>query len=370
MVKRCHLCGEKLLKNPIITLEGIPQAAQFFLNNTNDRDKPINLVIKQCSSCGLVQHTNKPVKYYKEVITASNVSDTTREIRQKTLSKIIDTYCLKGKKVFEIGCGKGNNLDILNDLYMRPYGIEFSNQNKYNIFKNYILDKTIKGPKDFIVSFNYLEHLPNIDKVIKKIYDILSNDGLIYATVPNLGYLLDTKSYYEFVPDHISYFTKDTLSFAFHKNGFDVLINNIINDKNDIEILARKRSKIIIDNEETKSIIRELKSITSKYNRVAIFGAGHRTLTLLSLLKDTNNIKYIVDSCQFKQFKYSSITHLRILPEESLIRNPVDLLLIMVPGIFPKDVVEKIKKLRLSCDIGTLKDNKILIEKINNDTNR
>ena len=60
-------------------------------------------------------------------------------------------------------------------------------------------------------------------------------------TVPNLDYLLRTKCFYEFVADHLSYFTKKTLTYAFERNDFDILKCYTINEDNDIVVVVKKK---------------------------------------------------------------------------------------------------------------------------------
>ena len=100
----------------------------------------------------------------------------------------------------------------------------------------------------------------------------------------------------------------------------------------------------------------------NRYNKnskkVAVWGAGHRTLALLALSK-LNNIEYVVDSAKFKQGKFTPVLHLRILPPETLQKEKVDLIIVMVPGIYPDEVIKTVKKMDIASDIAKLKDNKM-----------
>ena len=94
------------------------------------------------------------------------------------------------------------------------------------MIEGYIDDDAISmpdSPYHGFVCFNYLEHMPNPGSVIRRLHDNTTPSAVGFVTVPNLAYLLDTKCYYEFVADHLSYFTKSTLRLAFESNGFDVL---------------------------------------------------------------------------------------------------------------------------------------------------
>ena len=90
-----------------------------------------------------------------------------------------------------------------------------------------------------------------------------------------------------------------------------------------------------------------------------MWGAGHRTLALLSL-SNLHEIEYVVDSAKFKQGRYTPILHKKIVHPNFLKKNKVDLLIIMVPGIYPDEVEKNVINMKLSMDIMKLKNNKII----------
>lgn len=357
----CHSCGAELFEKEIIALENAPSAAQRFLASLDEEDNSITLSIYKCKRCGLLQHKNIPVSYYKNVITAAGISEATREFRKNKLQYLINKYNLVNKKTLEIGSANGEMLDLLKELNLDVTGLEYNTQNK-NIINNYILDFNTQDKFDFIVSYNYLEHLPKLNLVLEKIHSLLSDEGIGYFTVPNIDYLLKTESYYEFIIDHISYFSKDTLVFAFQNKGFVVLECEIINNENDIIIVVRKNRNLDLSSgmKNIEKLIGKFRQILLNYNKVAIFGAGHRTLTLLSM-GNLNNFSYIVDSCSFKQNKFSPLTHIKIVNPQHLLEEKVNALIIAVPGIFPKDVIKLIDSMNIKTDIYLLKDNDLIL---------
>jgi hypothetical protein len=68
----------------------------------------------------------------------------------------------------------------------------------------------------------------------------------------------------------------------------------------------------------------------------------------------------VVDSAKFKQGKFTPILHKKIVHPNFLKDNKVDLLIIMVPGIYPDEVVKYVLNMKLEIDIIKLKDNKII----------
>ena len=128
------------------------------------------------------------------------------------------------------------------------------------------MNKISGAPFDAFISLNYLELLPYPGAIIKNIYNNTSNNSVGIITVPNLVYLLKTKCFYEFVPDHLSYFTQKTLTYAFESNGFEVLESSIINEQNDIAVIVIKRISLNISDgiKEVKSLIQHLREISEK----------------------------------------------------------------------------------------------------------
>lgn len=372
--ENCHLCNHELFINPIIQLRGVPKAAQYYpKKNEFSEDTGITLTIRQCSFCGLVQHRMKPVDYYKEVITTATLSEKSRSYKLNKMKEFIGMFGLIGKKALDIGSGRGEMIDILNEAGFKAAGIEASNKSVRvgrvagrNIMRDYIGDsKKIKGGLyDAFVFLNYLEHLPNPGAVIRNIHNNITAGAVGFITVPNSDHSFKNKIFYDFVVDHISYFSENTLKYAFETNGFDVLECRTDNEDNNIEIFVRKKSALNILSQyaEVESLIDNFRKIIAEYKangkRIAIWGAGHRTLTLLALSK-ADDIAYIVDSAKFKQGKFAPILHKKIVSPDYLKENKVDLVIVMVPGLYPSEVLKRLGQMDIRSEIAVLRDNKI-----------
>jgi len=382
----CNLCNSKLFPNPLLQLNEMPKAAQYFPSEDEFADdNGIILSVFQCTDCGLVQLNSSPVEYFKEVITAASFSEDAKISRLNQMKKFINQFGLHGKKVLEVGSGKGNMLNILEKTGVTAVGIEASLKSVKigksagrNMVNGYIgdIDKVNGYPFDAFVSFNYIEHMPEPGVVIKNIYNNTTSHAVGFVTVPNLDYLLRTRCLYEFVADHLSYFTKKTLTYAFERNGFDVLECYTINEDNDIVAVVKKK---IINNtnvaikkkepldisghfNEVENLINNLQQIVDRYKtenkRIAVWGAGHRTLALLALSK-LNSISYVVDSAKFKQGKFTPVLHLKIVSPEYLKKESVDLIIVMVPGLYPGEVLKTIEKMKLGVKVAVLRGNQV-----------
>ena len=172
MRNKCRVCNHKFFEEPLLRYENMPKAAQFLPDvESLKKDKGVDLEVCQCSGCGLVQLSNDPVPYYKEVIRAAAFSEEMKEFRKKQFGSFIQNFSLKGKKVIEIGCGRGEYLSIMQQFGIDPYGLELSEEsamecvkNGLKVSKGFIESSTYKldyAPFDAFYILNFLEHLPD-----------------------------------------------------------------------------------------------------------------------------------------------------------------------------------------------------------------
>jgi len=364
----CRLCGSQEYLD-LASLDNFPKAAQFFIQNLDNtsQDQPITLNIIECTDCGLIQLKNDPVEYYKDVITAASLSEASKKRIIDEWEPIIKKYELDNKKAIEIGAGKGDFLIAMSNSSLDLCGLENSEENlsyarerRLNVFKGYLLDQNkLKKEYSLVISNNFLEHQPNIKAFISKMRELLVQNGFLYLSVPNVEYLLKNDCLYEFVADHLVYFSEVTLKKALEVNGFEVLEQYKKNNNNDLVVIAKLRKNINLDKSKktVNNIIKTLKDIVTDYKNknIIIWGAGHRALALMALA-ELREIDYIVDSASFKQDKYSPILHKKIISPEVFIQLKCDLLIIMLPGSLSEQVINFLRSKEIRCEVLVFKD--------------
>ena len=370
----CRLCKSDINRPALLSMSPFPMAAQYYPDKVEfERDRGITLKEYRCSCCDLLQLCCDPVSYYKEVITAASFSAEARAARLKEISLFSNRFGLHGKSIIEIGSGKGGIVDIMTEAGFNAVGLEFSAESikyardqKCNMIEGYLddLDESHDSKYDAFISLNYIEHQPDTKSFINSLARITTEDAVGYITAPNVNYLLKTNTLYEFVADHLVYFTEDTMRRAFESNGFDVIESEIINDENDIAITVKKRKFTNISGiGDVDELVESLRNFVEHFRinkkKLAVWGAGHRTLALLSIAT-ISDIAFIVDSADFKQGKYSPVMHSKIVSPETLEESDVDAVIVMVPGLYPDEVVKKIKSYSRSFEIYKLQDNKLI----------
>ncbi|MEF9988232.1 MAG: methyltransferase, partial [Christensenella sp.] len=124
-MKKCILCGEELYDEPLLKLDNVPASAQDIPTKEElCTETGISLSLCQCKGCGLVQLDAEPVSYYKDVIRAGGFTQTMIRLREEQYASLISKYNLKGKKIVEVGAGRGEFLAPLAKFDVRAYGIE------------------------------------------------------------------------------------------------------------------------------------------------------------------------------------------------------------------------------------------------------
>ena len=345
VIMKCRVCKSNCFDSPLLRYTNMPSSAQGFpdlKSLKNDNGSDLNLF--QCSSCGLVQLSEKPVSYYKEVIRASSFSDEMKKFRGEQFVSWVDKYNLKGKSILEVGCGRGEYLSILKQTEVSlAHGIEYSKESvsscinsELSVTKGFFGDENFVLPKqkyDGFICLNFIEHWPNPNKVLAHLKKNLSEDAIGIIEVPNFDMILKQGLYSEFISDHLFYFTKDTLTFMLNYNGFEVIECSVIWHDYILSAVVRKRKRIDLSLLKSRklNVETELNSFIDKFEKkeVAIWGAGHQSLAVMSLAKLENKIRYVVDSAPFKQGKYTPATHFPIVAPIELVNNPVKAVIII-----------------------------------------
>ena len=255
---KCHVCGGKC--EEFASFSRLRQVTSDCKPYQNGGQLTI------CQSCDLVQrpitsvwqssikeiYSNyhlfaQGIEQLEETIflskTGDNLSRSYRMISWlETNTKLPDHGSL-----LDIGCGKGGFLSSFSSY--RPEwnltGLDLACDVKSSIEKipntHFVngdlpdLDKNIRY--DLIVLSHTLEHIPNPIDFLKKVNELLEEDGILFIEIPNL----ETAPFDILVADHCSFFTTKTLSYLLQKSDFDILKIAVDVLPKEISLISRKK---------------------------------------------------------------------------------------------------------------------------------
>ena len=371
-MEHCLVCGSPLIVE-IARLENVPSSAQYFVKENHAGGEQAfpstNNIALQCKCCSHVQSQSNLVDYYKDVISAASLSRLVKERRDQNISYLCDLLGKENPLIIEIGSYKGQYVKHLTTLgYQNVIGME-NNQDSVRSGENmgihmiqgypldYVGEIVPKLSGDIILCFNFLEHTPDPFLFLHNIrMNLAATESYFYFTVPSFEYIKQHGLLQELVPDHKSYFTEASLYTLFSRCGMEIIRLEAINNLNDLEIIARSKIEEVkpLSTGPIKELIRSINRIlveaSENSKSCAFWGAGHRSLTLISQLK-FEYLNVIVDSAEFKQGLICPDTRIKIVSPKQYLESPSDILFLSLPGVYINEVSEFIKE----SDVGVSK---------------
>jgi SAM-dependent methyltransferase len=344
---RCRVCAGPLFDEPLLRYANMPRLAQFLPDaSTVASDTGIDLAICQCRGCGLVQLAAEPVPYFRDVIRAAGLSQDMRDFRLAQFGRFLERFSLRGRKVVEIGCGRGEYLALLAEAGADAYGIEHLAASVdacrsvgLRVEQGFVAGPDVRlrdAPFDAFAIFNFLEHLPDPNGTLRGIHANLADGAVGLVEVPNFDMMLRERQFAEFMSDHLFYFTAATLTTALSTNGFEVLGCTEEWHAYVLSAVVRKRAALDLSgfHAHQARLRDELHAYIGLHpsGRVAVWGAGHQSLALLSLMELGGRIRYVIDSAPFKQGRFTPATHVPIVAPSMLRTDPVDAVIVVAAG--------------------------------------
>lgn len=141
----------------------------------------------------------------------------------------------KNNNLLDIGCGVGHFPSVAKQRGWMSFGTEYSpkavesaRSKGINMHIGPLQTAAFDSQNfDVITSFEVIEHINNPLEEIKTIYRLLRPGGIFYCTTPNFNSLLRywLKADYKVIeyPEHLSYYTKKTLTKLMVANGFELV---------------------------------------------------------------------------------------------------------------------------------------------------
>jgi 2-polyprenyl-3-methyl-5-hydroxy-6-metoxy-1,4-benzoquinol methylase len=174
------------------------------------------------------------IKFQKKVIERKNFT-------YRLIIDILDLYLVNSQKVLDIGCGvgtlsfyiasKGNYVKGI-DISLRAIEACKITAKELGLIENTnfsVTDfskETLEGKSDLVICSEVLEHLRDDKLAVRKVFNILKEDGKVLISVPSknspLFRLGLTKKFDERV-GHLRRYNRDEMSCLLKKTGFEIL---------------------------------------------------------------------------------------------------------------------------------------------------
>lgn len=197
---------------------------------------PMRLV--GCMRCG--HHFNASfepgrLRYAPAYDTSQHHSATFSAYAHALAARLVDTHDLHGKAVVDVGCGKGDLLKLICRLGgNRGYGFDVSYDGDPNpadapgvTFRTTFFDAAQASDIEpaLVCCRHVLEHVPDPVSFLRGLGAALDGcpDRVLYLEVPNGELQLTAGLLWDYIYEHYSYFSDDSLRRALQEAGFEVL---------------------------------------------------------------------------------------------------------------------------------------------------
>ena len=236
---------------------------------------------------------------------------------------ILKTF-IQGKKVIEVGCGKGQFLNLISNKGHEIYGCDPTYVGSdYRIIKEFF-SKELGLQGDLIILRHVLEHIQDPVVFLLQIAAANNNQGLIYIEVPDFNWILENDVYFDVFYEHVNYFRPDDFKRIFAnilKSGtfFDGQYQYVIADLSSI-VLPPYSVGTGLTKQLTLNTVLKTVELLKEDSGSDIYIWGAASKGVISGIYLTNlgiQLTGIIDINKRKQGKYVAITGLRVIsPDE------------------------------------------------------
>ncbi len=327
---KCPSCGGEHI-DPFFKIKGAPI---FSLVTVKSKEEALAVPRKDielgfCNDCGFIFNRlfDTSINYFTGGYEdQQGFSETFMKFLTGVSNELIEKYDLKGKTAIEIGCGKGDFINLLTNLTEgKGIGIdpayEEGRQNNSNLtfYKEFYSDKHGKLDADIITCRHTLEHIHGTEEFITSIRKSLGENSqtIVFIEIPQIRRILEIQAFWDIYYEHCSYFSPGSLARLFRKAGFQVEDLRLVYGDQYVLIDAKAANGEADKTFEVEESVEELKKLTKVFQtkiqeqlnewreklnglktagkKTVVWGGGSKSVGFLTNFADIDLIEYVVD---------------------------------------------------------------------------
>jgi SAM-dependent methyltransferase len=339
-----------------------------------------------CEDCGFIYNAcfkRRLVEYSSRCEETQGFSPFFRAWHEDLARRLIDRYDLHGKRIIEIGCGKGEFLALLCELGDN-HGIGFDPAyipertapalaRRIRFIPDLYTNENCGVRSDFLCCKMTLEHIADTADFIRMVHGSLghSAETCVFFQVPDVTRVLEEQAFWDIYYEHCSYFSVGSLSGLFCRTGFDVLDVSREYSNQYITIEARpSRGKACSvapkdDLDGLKGLVdrfadqvplriaewrRRLEGYQAKGQKTVVWGAGSKGVTFLSTVNVPGAVEYVVDINPHMSGHFLGKSGTEIVKASFLYDYHPDVVIVMNP-VYRNEIVAELARIGLAPEV-------------------
>jgi SAM-dependent methyltransferase len=335
-----------------------------------------------CSDCGFIFNSSfvtRAEMYTQGYEDQQGFSQTWLKFITGVTESFINKYGIRNKDIIEIGCGKGDFLELICQLgNNRGIGIDpayvpgkLDEKPYLRFIREFYSEKHRNLPADVIVCRHTMEHIYNNRDFIQTIRKAINNnkDVIVLIEVPSIVRILKINAFWDIFYEHCSYFSPGSLSILFRNNGFEVLENYLEYNEQYLFLVAKpvdEKSEFIHPAEETIDQLKTeidnfivqisdklnewrqlLMKMKSENKKVVVWGGGSKSVGFLTHFNDLDLIKHVVDINPHMQGNFIPGIGIQYVDTKFLHTHKPDVVIIM-NGVYEKEIAKMLLEMELT----------------------
>ncbi|NBC17464.1 MAG: methyltransferase domain-containing protein [Bacteroidetes bacterium] len=378
----CPICGSMDI-DLFIEIEGIPVLCNV-LGDTRAAALSVprgDLRLGFCEQCGhIYNYAFDPslIEYDMAYENSLHFSPRFRAYADGLAEHLVERYDLHGKDVIDIGCGKGDFLELLCEKGVRqgigfdpsydPELTENGTGHDVTVIRDYYSEAYTDYHADLVTCRHVLEHVPDPTAFLRSVRHTVGDraETGVFFEVPNVRATLHDLAIWDLIYEHCSYFSAASLEYLFAHSGF--VVQDVV-DAYDGQYLCIEALPLHGDSGRAlrgdagrEALRRDVRRFARRYDdkvttwrealrdmetrdeHAVIWGAGSKGNILFNILGEQDRIRYAVDINPRKQGKYVAGTGHKIVPPAFLRELQPDVIVIM-NGIYEDEIRQTVRDL-------------------------
>lgn len=350
----CPNCDAPGLE-PFFEVTGIPAHCVMLMHT---REAAVtyprgDLQLAFCASCGFITNALFDVslnEYSPDFEETQHFSPTFDRWARQLANRLVRDYDIRGKRVIEIGCGKGEFLALLCeagdntgigiDPGCIPERLQGPAAQRVRLIRDLYSEKYADLPADVVCCRHTLEHIQPTREFMQMVRRVIGQrpDTLVFFEVPDMTRVLRERAFWDVYYEHCTYLTAGSLARLFRSTGFEIL--ELVRDFGDqyLWITARPtdgpttavltieddldatRREVALFREQCPSDVAAWRGRIAGYAAAGLkpvmWGAGSKCVALLTTAGIGQEVEYLVDINPHKVGKFLPGTgHPVVAPE-------------------------------------------------------